>query len=67
MSARLKQIEAELIKDPFLTSRQIGARIGTTAVVVRSTVQKRAGVTLNELRQEVFDGYWQRVPTEGDA
>lgn len=61
MSDRAKQIEAALIENPFLTSRQIGDRLGVTGTTVRSTVKHRLGMGLDDLRLEVFEGYYRRI------
>lgn len=64
MSALAKKIEAALIENPFATSRQIAGRLGVTPDTVRTTVHYRLGMSLNELRAEVFEGYWQRIPED---
>lgn len=64
MSDLARRIEAVLIENPFATSRQIADCLGVTSGTIRTSVKYRLGMTFSELRAEVFEGYWQRIPED---
>ena len=59
---RARQVEAELIRDPLQTATEVGRNLGVSSNAVRSGVQTSYGISFGDLRREVFEGHFQRIP-----
>lgn len=62
-SDRVERIEAMLIEDPALESKEVAKALGTTSSAVGQAL-RISGTTMRDLRREVISGYYQRIPED---